>query len=158
MEMNEEIEASILAGASGARLLAEACEASLESKPSLRLEVVRDLAWDLERHLAGLAGYGATPDPLAAEAAQKCADLATLAACNASELGSPQGAAEPIRLAAEAADALSRSVEENNLPDGGESGRRDLVRRDARSASWKASLAVRQFEESSGGRGDLRKD
>lgn len=147
MAGNEEIEASILAGASAARLLAEACESSLGNRPSLRLEVVRDLAWDLARHLAGLAGNEAPPD-LAAEAAQKCADLATLAACNAEELDPPQGDAEPIHLAAEAADALSSSVEESIPPDGGE--RYDLIRRDARSASWKASLAARQFEETRG--------
>ncbi len=130
----------ISAGAYGARLLIEACESS----PSVRLEVVRGLAWDIERHLAGLADEIPTPG-LFAEAAQKCSDLATLASCNAGELEDPRAAAETIRLAAEATGSLALTVEESVAPDGSESD--ELVRRDARSASWKASLAARQFDD-----------
>ncbi|MDQ3508416.1 MAG: hypothetical protein M3494_10430 [Actinomycetota bacterium] len=133
----------ISGGANAAKTLAEACESS----PSVRLEVVRGLARDIERHLAELADETPTPGILA-EAAQKCSDLATLAACNAGELDDHRAAAETIRLAAEATHSLSHSAEEDIAPDGGESD--ELVRRDARSASWKASLAARQFDEPGG--------
>lgn len=138
----------ISGGAYGARLLAEACEAS----PSVRLEVVRGLALDLEGHLAGLAELAGSEAPtpgVLAEAAQKCSDLATLAACNAEALQSPHIAAETARLAAEATESLSHAVNAN-VPSDGVGERDDLVRRDARSASWKASLAARQFEEMGG--------
>lgn len=131
-------------------MLAEACEASLKREPSLKLEVVRSLARDISSHLNGLADEDIPPG-LLAEAAQRCADLATLAACNAGELDHPHKAAETVRLAAEATETLSRIVEANASPDGeGSGGENDLVRRDGRSASWKASLAVRQFEEMGG--------
>jgi hypothetical protein len=133
----------VLSGASAARLLTKACEASLGGNDSFKLEVVRDLALDLERHLEGLASEDAPPD-LLAEAAQKCADLATLAVCNAAELDEPRGAHEAVRLAADAAGSLSRTVE-GAVPDEGE--RNDGVRRDVRSAAWKSSLALRQMED-----------
>lgn len=134
----------ISTGASAAKVLAGACNLGLEKTSSLQLEVVRDLARDLERQLDGLAlaaEKSETPN-LLAEAAQKCADLATLAACNAGELDSPRGAAEAVRLCSEATESLSRSLADSEQP--------DLVQRDARSASWKASLAARQMEEAKG--------
>ncbi|QYJ15803.1 hypothetical protein Rxycam_01631 [Rubrobacter xylanophilus DSM 9941] len=107
---------------------------------SQRLEMVRELARDLRcqlETLSVLARSEASPDVLV-EAALRCGDLATLAACNAASL-SPCGR----RLALEAArdarevtagvlDALGEKPPENAL-------------RDARSADWRASLALRQL-------------
>ncbi|MBA2692641.1 MAG: hypothetical protein H0U65_09135 [Rubrobacter sp.] len=142
--MEEKAERAMLTGASAAKRLADACEPPAEGAPSLRLDTVRGLALDLGRHLAGLAAEDPNPS-LLAEAAQKCADLATLAACNADEIDYSD-AAEAIRLAAEATESLRRAVE-TRVPSDEEAkdGRSDLVRRDARSASWKASLAARQM-------------
>lgn len=128
----------MLAGAEAAKRLAEACGRPAKGGTSLRRDAVRDLAKDLESHLAGLASMDAHPS-LLAEAAQRCSDLATLAACNADGLDDPSAAAEAVRLASEAAKSLSLAVEESS-PE-------DLARRDARSASWKASLAARNFED-----------
>lgn len=141
----------IAAGASAARLLSEACESSPRDGPSLQLEVVRDLARDLERQLAGLADSKEDiPPDLAADAAQRCADLATLAACNATGLESPRQAGEAVRLAAEATNSLASSLEHApGIPNDGE--RWELIGRDLRSASWKASLAARQMEDLSSG-------
>ncbi|MGH3090314.1 MAG: hypothetical protein ACRDSJ_23770 [Rubrobacteraceae bacterium] len=130
-------------GASAAKDFAEACERACESSSSLRLEVVRDLARDLERELEGLSRAAENDSPeVLAEAAQRCADLATLAACNAEGLEPPEAASEAVRLAAEAARSLGMLA-----PDEPESKRLDLVGRDVRSASWKASLAARQMDE-----------
>lgn len=147
--MEEPSQNAMLDGASAAKMLADACadacQSSSREASSLKMSAVRDLALDLERHLAGLADEEPTPGVIA-EAAQKCADLATLAACNAGDLRSPPIAAEAVRLSAEATDSLSHSIEENSPPDENH----DLFRRDARSASWKASLAARQMGMSRG--------
>jgi hypothetical protein len=132
------------AGALAAGLLADACGPHAEN--SLRLEVVRDLAHDLGRRLEVLAGEDFAADSLV-EAALACADLATLAACNVPAL--PDGdrplAAAATHLAAGAARAIITLVEsearslnevyaENTL-------------RDARSARWRADLAVGQIAD-----------
>ena len=131
------------AGALAAGLLVEACRP--HSEDSLRLAVVRDLALDLGHRLEILAGEDFAADSLV-EAALACADLATLAACNLPAL--PDGdrplATAAVHLAAGTTRALVPLVEaeagtleepyaENTL-------------RDARSAGWRADLAVKQVE------------
>jgi len=131
------------AGALAAGLLVDACRP--HSEDSLRLGVVRDLALDLGRRLEALAGEDFAADSLV-EAALACADLATLAACNLPAL--PDGdrplATAAVHLAAGTTRALVPLVEseagtleepyaENTL-------------RDARSAGWRADLAVKQVE------------
>jgi hypothetical protein len=130
------------AGALAAGLLVDACQP--HSEDSLRLEVVRDLAQDLGSRLEVLAGEDFAADSLV-EAALACADLATLAACNLPAIPDRERsiATAAVHLAAGAARALIPLVEseaetlkepyaENTL-------------RDARSAGWRADLAVRQI-------------
>jgi hypothetical protein len=126
-------------------LLEEACRSALEPANSLQLEVVRDLAADIRRQLdamAGLAREDAAPDILA-EAALRCADLANLAACNASKLP-PERAPRALvaaRLAAGAVRDLRSLVEaDNGEPDGEHM---ENVLRDVRSAAWRAEFAGR---------------
>ncbi len=130
------------AGALAAGLLVDACRP--HSEDSLRLEVVKNLALDLGHRLEILAGEGTSTDSLI-EAALACADLATLAACNLPAL--PDGdralAAEAVDLAAGATRALIPLVESK-------AGTLDAAHaentlRDARSAGWRADLAVRQL-------------
>ena len=124
----------------------------MTSDGSPNLEVVRGLALDLERRLDALSRPEGdqSPDSLA-EAALACADLATLAACNLSELSEDAEplAAAAVHLSAGATRALAVLVEaragileethaENTL-------------RDTRSAIWRAGLAVRQIEDSRSG-------
>jgi ABC-type hemin transport system ATPase subunit len=130
------------AGALAAGLLVDACRPHSES--SLRLEVVRDLALDLGRRLEILAGEDTSTDSLI-EAALACADLATLAACNLPALpdGEKPLAAAAVHLAAGTTRALISLVES-------ETGTLDEAHaentlRDARSAGWRADLAVRQL-------------
>jgi hypothetical protein len=130
------------AGALAAGLLVDACRPHAES--SLRLEVVRDLALDLGHRLETLAGEDTSTDSLI-EAALACADLATLAACNLPALpdGEKPLAAAAVHLAAGTTRALISLVES-------ETGTLDEAHaentlRDARSASWRADLAVRQL-------------
>lgn len=131
------------AGALAAGLLVDACQPRPNN--SLRIEVVKELALDLGRRLEALSDSEDT-DALI-EAALACADLATLAACNIQDLteeGRPLATAA-VHLAAGATRALislseskSGSVDEANA---------ENTRRDARSALWRADLAVRQIEE-----------
>jgi hypothetical protein len=140
---------AISSGARAAGLLGEACR-TLPDQSSLRFEVVRDLASDIERQLDALArsiGEDACAVDLLVEATLLCADLATLAACNARELGPTAGTAV-VHLSSGAARALRPLVE---------SGSRDLAEghaenslRDVRGAGWRVDLAVRQLDESSG--------
>jgi hypothetical protein len=132
------------AGALAAGLLVDACGPYVEN--SLRLKVVRDLSLDLGRRLEVLAGEDFAADSLI-EAALACADLAILAACNLSAL--PDGdrplAAAAVHLAAGATHALISLVES-------EAGTLDKAYaentlRDARSAGWRADLAVRQISD-----------
>jgi ABC-type hemin transport system ATPase subunit len=129
------------AGALAAGLLVDACRP--HSEDSLRLEVVRDLALDLGHRLETLAGEDFADSLI--EAALACADLATLAACNLPALpdGEKPLAAAAVHLAAGATRALISLVES-------ETGTLDEAHaentlRDARSASWRADLAVRQL-------------
>jgi hypothetical protein len=130
------------AGALAAGLLAEACGTHAEN--TLRLAVVRDLALDLGRRLEVLASEDFAADSLV-EAALGCADLATLAACNVPAL--PDGdrplAAAATHLAAGATRALISLVEwEAGILDGSYA---ENTLRDARSAGWRADLAVKQL-------------
>jgi hypothetical protein len=134
----------VSAGARAARLLEEACRSAAAS--SLQLEVVRNLALDIERELEALAGLAReidAPDVLA-EAALHCADLANLAACNAAELppAAAPRAATAARLAAGAVHDL-RSLVEAGDPD--EEHAANLLR-DLRSAAWRAELAASLVE------------
>ena len=138
------------AGALSASLLSEACELDLESRSSLQLEVVRDLAEDLKIQLGTLAhtntGDHETAN-LLVEAALRCADLANLAACNLPELSEATAsrAAASVHLAAGAAQALG-FLAENEATRLDET-RPDNVQRDARGARWRTDLATRQVEE-----------
>ncbi len=135
----------VSAGARAAGLLEDACRSALEPANSLHLEVVRDLALDLRRQLGALAGLAredAAPDVLA-EAALRCADLANLAACNASKLP-PEGAPRALaaaRLAARAVRELHSLVEADSGDPDGE--HMENVLRDVRSAAWRAEFAGR---------------
>jgi hypothetical protein len=134
------------AGALAAGLLAESCLTASYGSPSV--EVVRDLALDLERRLDALSHpeENQSSDSLV-EAILACADLATLAACNLSGLsedGEPLAAAT-VHLSAGAARALAVLVEaETGILDETHA---ENTLRDARSALWRASLAVRQIED-----------
>ena len=133
------------AGALAAGLLAESCLTDSDGSPNL--DVVRDLALDLERKLDALSRpEDQQPDSLV-EAALACADLATLASCNLSGLpedGEPLAAAA-VHLSAGAARALAVLVEaETGILDEAHA---ENTRRDARGALWRADLAVRQIEE-----------
>ena len=134
------------AGALAADLLVEGCRMTSDGSPNL--EVVRGLALDLERRLDALSRPGGdqSPDSLV-EAALACADLATLAACNLSELSEDAEplAAAAVHLSAGATRALAVLVEaETGILDETHA---ENTLRDARSALWRASLAVRQIEE-----------
>jgi hypothetical protein len=133
------------AGALAAGLLAESCLTASDGSPNL--DVVRDLALDLERKLDALSRpEDQQPDSLV-EAALACADLATLAACNLSGLpedGEPLAAAA-VHLSAGATRSLAVLVEAG---DGTlDEAHAENTRRDARGALWRADLAVRQIEE-----------
>jgi hypothetical protein len=119
----------------------EACQAGPEN--SLRLEVVSSLALDLGRRLETLARDDSAGSLV--EAALACADLATLAACNLQAL-SDNGplATAAVHLAAGTTRALIPLVELEAAMD--EPGA-DNTLRDARSARWRADLAVQQVEE-----------
>jgi hypothetical protein len=138
----------VSAGARAANLLEEACR----STDAPRFEVVRELALDIRRQLdalAGLAGEEVTPDVLV-EAALCCADLANLAACNAPDLppdAAPR-AVEATRLAAVVVEALVPMVEAGSGDPG--TAHAGNLRRDARSAAWRAGFAARLVEGSSG--------
>ena len=84
---------------------------------------------------------------LLAEAALRCADLATLAACNISELseGAAAKAAASAHLAAGTAHALSLLAE--SLATELEDPYPGNVRRDARGVRWRTDLAIRQVDE-----------
>ena len=132
------------AGALAAGLLVDACGPQAEN--SLRLEVVKDLALDLGRRLEVLAGEDFAADSLV-EAALACADLATLAACNVPTLPDSDRplATEAAHLAVGATRALIPLIQSK-------AGTLDEVHaenmlRDARSAGWRADLAVRQVED-----------
>ena len=129
-------------GALAAGLLVDACRHHSEN--SLRLEVVKDLALDLRRRLEALAGEGFAADSLV-EAALACADLATLATCNLPAL--PEGekplATAALHLAAGSTRALIPLIE--SVAGTLEEPYAENTLKDARSAGWRADLAVRQL-------------
>jgi hypothetical protein len=131
------------AGALAAGLLADACRQYAEG--SQRLGVVRDLALDLGSRLEVLAAEDTAADSLV-EAALACADLATLAACNLPAL--PDGdrplATAAVHLAAGTTRALIPLVEAEAVTL--EKPHAENMLRDARSANWRADLAVSQVE------------
>lgn len=103
------------------------------------------MAEDLGRVLASLSA-SETPDA-PVEAAQACADLATLAACNLAALaeGSRPAAVAATHLAAGTTRALVALAEAGTgQADGAHAA---SASRDVRSAGWKADLAVRQLED-----------
>ncbi|MBA2511077.1 MAG: hypothetical protein H0X19_03185 [Rubrobacter sp.] len=132
------------AGVLAADLLAEACRPGPEV--DLRLETVRGLAADLGRRLASLAETAddGTSDSMV-EAALACADLATLAVCNVP--GLPEGGrglgAAATHLAAGTTHALLALISTHKAEDA----HAENILRDARSAGWKADLALRQLGE-----------
>ncbi|MGH3148564.1 MAG: hypothetical protein ACRDTR_22525 [Rubrobacter sp.] len=132
------------AGALAAGLLVEAC--GIGQGDPLNLEVVRDLAVDLERRLDALSHPTGEDDLV--EAALACADLATLAACNLSDLP-PQGeplARAAVHLAAGSTHALVALMgTTTSVPE--ETSHAANALRDARGALWRADLAVRQIGE-----------
>jgi len=132
------------AGALAAGLLVDACGSHAEN--SLRLEVVKDLALDLGHRLEVLAGEDFDADFLV-ESALACADLAILAACNLPAL--PDGdrplAAAAVHLAAGTTRALISLVEsETGTLDDAYA---ENTLRDARSAGWRAEMAVGQISD-----------
>ncbi len=140
---------AISCGALAAGLLGDACRVA-PHRGCLRLEVVRDLALDIRRQLEALArsiaeDACAVDSPV--EAALLCADLATLAACNARELG-PGAGTTVVHLASGAARALRVLVEAGSQSLGEEHAGNSL--RDVRGAGWRVDLAVRQLDEAPG--------
>jgi hypothetical protein len=140
----------ISAGVRAAALLEEACRSSRGSANAPLTGVVRDLAIDLGRHLdalSGLAREDAAPDVLT-EAAVCCADLANLAACNASDLPPDDAlrATEATRLAAGVVYSMVPIVESGSGDLDAEHAENLL--RDVRSAGWRAGFAVRLVEGS----------
>lgn len=131
------------AGVVAANLLVEACRPGPEG--DLRLETIRELATDLGRRLASLAETADGTSDSTIEAALACADLATLAVCNVPGLPEKDRArgAAATHLAAGATHALLALVENVETIDP----YAENVSRDARSAGWKADLAVRQLGE-----------
>ena len=94
-----------------------------------------------------MTSAGATRDALV-EAAVACADLATLGSCNVSAIadGGKPLAVAATRLAAGTTHALLALVEAG--VGSSEDTHLENVMRDARSAGWKADLAVSQLGES----------
>ncbi len=128
-------------GALAAGLLVEACGDGEDPLAG----TVRGLGGDLGRALRPSSGAG-TADALVG-AALACADLATLAACNAAALparGGPSAVAA-THLAAGAARALA-ALGEAELEARNDAYAGNALR-DLRSAGWKADLAVRQLGE-----------
>ena len=133
------------AGALAAGLLVDACQPRPDN--SLRLEVVRDLALDLEHRLEVLADPTGEDSDSLIEAALACADLATLAACNLPALpheGRPLAKAA-VHLAAGASRALI-SLAESKAGALDETHAQNTLR-DALSAGWRIDLAIRQIED-----------
>lgn len=132
------------AGTLAASLLVDACQTVPEN--SLRLEVVSSLALDLGRRLEALVKDDAAGSLV--EAALACADLATLAACNLQALSENDRplAAATVHLAAGTTRALIPLIELEAATVNESSAENTL--RDARSARWRADLAIRQVEGS----------
>ena len=107
--------------------------------------MVRDLTLDLERRLEALADQSEEDIDSLIEAALACADLATLAACNLPAVSDRSLATASVHLAAGTTHALISLIEsEAGVLDETHS---ENALRDARSAGWRADLAVRQIED-----------
>jgi hypothetical protein len=136
-------------GALAAELLERTCRSAPVAQDPLRLEIVRYLALDLKRQLSALARVAGEDAPVdyLVEAALRCADLATLTACNLSELQarSVPTAATAACLATEAVRALRTPIEAASR--GLDGDRAEYVARDVLSAAWRAGLAERQVDE-----------
>ena len=133
------------AGALAATILQKACKAGPEHEKRPMLETVREAALDLENQLEALArsgGDGPLPSALLAEGAQRCADLANLAACALPSMPTAQ-TAPTIAAAHLAAGAVRAFVA---LVGGSEGADNGYAVRDARGAEWRAGLAVRQVK------------
>ena len=130
------------AGTLAAGLLVDACRPYPDNP--LHLDVVREMALDLERRLELLADSAEDPDSLI-EAALACADLATLAACNLPVVSDKPLATASVHLAAGASRALISLAESKTLAL--EESHAENTLRDARSAGWRADLAIRQIED-----------
>lgn len=126
--------------------MAEACRPEPSGgAASLRLGVVRCLALGIERELdavARCASEDPTPD-LLIEAALRCADLATLAACNAGPALREAGTV--VKRAAGAVQDL-RSLAESGCGRLGKEHAENLLR-DIRGIGWRVDLATRQVKE-----------
>jgi len=131
------------AGALAAGLLVDACR--LRPDNFLRMKVVRELALDLERRLEALADPATKDTDSLLEAALACADLATLAACNLPIVSDRPLATTAVHLAAGATRALISLAK--SKAEALEDTHADNTLRDARSAGWRADLAVRQIED-----------
>lgn len=132
------------AGVLAANLLVEACRPDFRG--DLRLETVGGLARDLGRRLTSLSeSADSGPSDSVVEAALACADLATLAVCNVPGIPEENRAlgAAATHLAAGSTHALLALVESGDPEDA----HAENISRDARSAGWKADLAVRQLGE-----------
>jgi hypothetical protein len=134
-------------GTRAAGLLQASCRPAPSGEDPLQLETIRGLARDLGRQLDALGQLSREDDEpgVLVEAALRCADLATLAACAAPHLPTDdarEASAEASRLAASAVRALDPSVEGGVDGSNGEYGENLL--RDMRSAVWRADLAARQ--------------
>jgi hypothetical protein len=131
------------AGALAAGLFVDACRPRPDD--TLRMQVVRELALDLERRLEALADQAGEDIDSQIEAALACADLATLAACNLTAVSDRPLATASVHLAAGATRALISLAEpKTSAPDETHS---ENTLRDTRSAGWRADLAVRQIED-----------
>jgi hypothetical protein len=131
------------AGALAASLLVDACRPRQDNL--LHLEVVRDLALDLGRRLEALANPTAEDIDSLIEAAMACADLATLASCNLPIVSDRPLATASVHLAAGATRALISLTESE--AGALEDAHAENTLREARSALWRADLAVRQIED-----------
>jgi hypothetical protein len=128
------------AGVLAANLLVDACQTDPDN--SLRLGVVSSLALDLGRRLETLATGDSAGSLI--EASLACADLA---ACNLQAISDDNRplAASAVHLSAGSTRVLIPLIElEAAALD--EPGAENTLR-DARSARWRAHLAVRQVED-----------
>ena len=125
------------AGARAAQRLANACA----DEDSTQLEVLRNLTLDLRRELEIYSTGAVAPNTLT-ETAARCADLASLAACNVVHVPTSHvgEAVAATHLAAGAARALAAGVEAAKTLD-------LYAIRDARGAAWRARLAAQQVDE-----------
>lgn len=138
------------------RALEQACKQHRErdaKRRSLYLESVEDLARDLGDDLDALTRHtnaSTSENPTSAalvSSALRAADLATLAACALQELPPKSPESQRAAAAAHAASGAARSLALEHRSLYAESGE-EYADHDLRGASWRASLAARQTDES----------